>query len=242
MSKYWGEFTQYSQISAEELRKKADSSARQAKKKGQALEPVTVSGRQICKSWWGQAWCRNLEQYADYASRLDRGKRYLRSGAVIDLKINGGRIEARVQGNRKVPYKIEVRISPLSEESCQGIIERCGRKIENMEALISGRFPDDLKELFTGMDGLFPHPREISFGCSCPDWALMCKHVAAVMYGIGVRVDENPFWFFQLRGIDVERFIGVALANKVDSMLANADKPSRRILEDERISDLFGVL
>lgn len=242
MSKYWNNFTQYSQISIAELRKKATSSVSQAKKKGQLYEPVMVSGRQICKSWWGQAWCSNLERYADYTSRLDRGKRYVRSGAVVDLKINDGKIDARVQGNRKVPYKVEIRISPLSEERCQPVIEKCGRKIENMESLIGGSFPDDLKELFTGTDGLFPTPREISFQCSCPDWALMCKHVAAVMYAIGVRVDENPFWFFRLRGIDVDRFINVTLANKVESMLENAEQPSERILDEDGALELFGVL
>lgn len=242
MSKYWDVSTQYSQISVGELRAKAGSSATKARRSGQEYEPVTVVGRQICKSWWGQAWCSNLEQYADYASRIDRGKRYVRSGAVIDLKIKDGRIEARVQGSRKVPYKVEIRISPLSEERCQVVIEKCGRKIQNMEALIEGAFPDDLKELFTGDGGLFPNPKEISFQCSCPDWALMCKHVAAAMYAIGVRVDENPFWFFRLRGIDVDRFLNVALANKVESMLANAELPSRRILEGEDVLGLFGVL
>lgn len=243
MSRYWNDYTQYSQMSVDELKKKANASAITAKNKGRDYEPIVVKGRQICNSWWGQAWCRNLEQYADYASRIDRGKRYVRSGAVVDLKVQNGKIDARVQGNRKVPYKIEIRISPLSEERCQQIIEKCGRKIQNVETLINGGFPDDLKDLFTGMGGLFPTPNEISFQCSCPDWALMCKHVAAVMYGIGAKVDENPFWFFKLRGIDVERFISVALANKVESMLANANQPSRRILDDnDEVYTLFGVL
>ena len=160
----------------------------------------------------------------------------------MDLKIRGGRVEARVQGSRKVPYTVDIRLSPLSEEKCQEIIARCGRKIQTIDKLINGEFPDELRDLFTGENGLFPSPREISFNCSCPDWALMCKHVAAAMYWIGVRFDENPFYFFHLRGIDVDRFIDVALENKVESMLRNAEQLSERILRETDLTGLFGVL
>lgn len=240
--KYWDDIPVYEQPSAEELRRRAMVSASAAKKRGQALEPVEAKTErgEVCTTWWGQAWCANLERYADYATRLDRGKRYIRLGTVVDLKIHKGRIEARVQGTRRAPYKIEIRISPLSEEKCQRIIDQCGKKIKNLEDLVYGRFPEDLKELFSEEDGLFPKPTEISFICSCPDWALMCKHVAAVMYGIGVRFDENPFYFFELRGIDVDRFIDVTLENKVESMLANADCKSDRIIDDSQTLAIFG--
>ena len=244
MGRYWNTYTSFSQPAGEVLRRKAQESVRDAQKKGRDYEPVMPhrGSRQICESWWGQAWCANLEKYADYASRLERGRRYFRSGTVVDLKIRGGRVEARVQGSRKVPYKVDIRISPLSEEKCQEIIARCGRKIQTIDKLINGEFPDELRDLFTGENGLFPSPREISFNCSCPDWALMCKHVAAAMYGIGVRFDENPFYFFHLRGIDVDRFIDVALENKVESMLRNAEQLSERILRETDLTGLFGVL
>lgn len=243
MSRYWNTGF-YSQPNAGALRKKSEETKKAEVKKGKAIKPVTVQKRNIVKNWWGKAWCSNLEQYADYESRLDRGKRYVRSGAVVDLQIKKGRILARVQGTRKVPYKVEIRISPLSEEKCQSIIKRCGRKLENVERLLSGDFPEEMQELFQGKDGLFPTPKEISFSCSCPDWALMCKHVAAALYGVGVRLDEQPLLFFELRGIDVERFINVTLANKVEAMLANAKKPSSRIMDEEAgsINELFGVL
>ena len=147
-----------------------------------------------------------------------------------------------MQGTRKVPYKVEIRISPLSEEKCQGIIQKCGSKIENMEELLNGNFPEQMQELFQGKDGLFPAPREISFSCSCPDWALLCKHVAAALYGVGVRLDEQPLLFFELRGIDVGRFIDVTIAGKVEAMLANEGKASSRIIGDEDARGLFGVL
>ncbi len=240
MSNYWNT-SHYEQPAAKELKKNAAASRKKEKKKGNILEPVAVHSRNIVTNWWGKAWCQNLEQYADYENRLDRGKRYVRNGSVIDLKIQKGKILARVQGTRKVPYKVEIRISPLSEEKCQSILTKCGRKIENMEELLAGNFPMDMQELFQGKDGLFPTPREISFNCSCPDWALMCKHVAAALYGVGVRLDEQPLLFFELRGSNVERFIDVALANKVEEMLANAGKASERIITDEDIFGLFGV-
>ncbi len=241
MSSYWNSGIRYSQPTTSELKKRSAESIRREKGKGSALEPVCVTGRTIAKNWWGQAWCSNLEQYADYASRLDRGKRYIRTGAVLDLKIETGKIRAKVQGTRKTPYKIEIRISPLSEEKCQEIIKKCSRKIENLESLLSGTFPEELKELFQGNNGLFPEPKEISFNCSCPDWALLCKHVAAALYGVGVRLDNDPALFFQLRGINMDHFIDVTLANKVETMLENAGNFSSRIIEGN-VDSLFGVL
>lgn len=119
---------------------------------------------------------------------------------------------------------------------------RCSRKLENLEMLLQGDFPEEMKELFQSKEGLFPSPQEISFNCSCPDWAIMCKHVAATLYGIGARFDENPLLFFELRGIDVNRFIDVTLANKVEAMLQNSAKVTDRVMDDEEIKGLFGVL
>lgn len=238
---YWSDFPQYSQPDVSELRKKSEATKKKEREKGKVLEPVVIKGRSITNNWWGNAWCENLERYADYESRLGRGKRYVRTGSVVDLKIKKGKILARVQGTRKTPYKVEIRISPLSEEKCQAIIKRCGRKLDNLEKLLTGDFPEQMSELFQGKDGFFPAPREISFSCSCPDWALMCKHVAAALYGVGARLDENPLLFFELRGIDVGHFIDVTLANKVEAMLANAGNVSSRMMDDSA-ERLFGVL
>ena len=240
MSRYWDDGF-YSQPTTLELKRKLEASRKNAEKKGKVLEPVVIHGRSVANSWWGQAWCANLERYADFESRLGRGKRYVRTGAVIDLKMEKGRIRAKVQGSRKTPYKVEIRISPLSEERCQEIIRKCGQKVENLEKLLAGDFPVELKELFAERDGLFPSPREISFSCSCPDWALMCKHVAAVLYGIGARLDENPSLFFELRGIEVGRFVDVAIANRVELMLKNVGRTSARIIRDEETLELFGI-
>lgn len=242
MSRYWYSPPSYSQPTAEELKQKAADSQSKARKKGQKWNPVVIEGRGIAKSWWGQSWCDNLERYADYANRLGRGKRYVRTGAVVDLQIQEGKILARVQGSRKTPYKVEISIDPVSKEKCESIIQRCNSRVENLEQLLSGTFPVALKELFQGEGGLFPTPKEISFDCSCPDWAYMCKHVAAVLYGVGARLDEQPELFFKLRGIDIDQFIDALLKDKVETMLANAEKPSKRIIEDQDLQALFGVL
>ncbi len=244
MSRYWDDMTVYSQPGAEELRAKAKESVKRAGKKGKEYEPVRCRTKRgpICETWWGQSWCENLERYADYANRIDRGKSYVRSGAVIDLNVREGHVTAKVQGRRRIPYKVEIRIGRLPEEQCQAIIERCSKRIESLETLVRGEFPDELKDIFTEKGGLFPTPKDISFNCSCPDWALMCKHVAAVMYGIGLRFDENPFYFFTLRGIDPDRFISVAVESSVERMLNNANVTSDRIIPEEEVTELFGVI
>lgn len=241
MAKYWN--TQYySQPTSEELKNNAEQSKKKASRKGIVYDPVIVSGRNICTSWWGTAWCENLERYADYASRIERGRRYVRNGSVIDLKISKGKVSARVQGTRKSPYKVDIRISPLSEEKCQAIISRCGRKPDSLESLLDGNFPEEMKDLFFEKDGLFPSPAEISLNCSCPDWAIMCKHVAAVLYGIGARFDRDPLLFFQLRGIDVERFIDTAIQDRIDEMLKMTDNRTSRMMDDIDLTSVFGAL
>ena len=136
---------------------------------------------------------------------------------------------------------MEIRISPLSEQRIEQITEKCGTRVETLDKLVGGDFPKELKDVFLENGGLFPEPREISFSCSCPDWAVMCKHVAATLYGVGARLDEEPLLFFSLRGIDTTRFVDVVISNRIEAMLQNADKPSKRILQDTQNESLFGV-
>ena len=241
MARYWDE-RNYPQPTEEVLKENAKNTRKKAAAEGQTLHPIVITSRQIAKSWWGKSWCDNLERYADFDTRLPRGRRYVRTGAVIDLQIKKGKISARVQGTRKTPYKVEIRISPLSEQRIEQITDKCGTRVENLDKLVGGDFPKELKEVFLEDGGLFPEPREISFSCSCPDWAVMCKHVAATLYGVGARLDEEPLLFFSLRGIDTTRFVDVVISNRVEAMLANFDKPSKRIIQDTKIEVLFGVL
>lgn len=226
----------YSQMSVDEL----VCAAAKAKKE-KKYEPVQpIDRRKICTSWWGQAWCRNMEMYSDYENRLPRGKRYVRAGAVVDLKIEKGKATARVQGTRAKPYRVEIEIEPVSEKTKQEILKRCEFGIHSLECLANGDFPNELQDLFQMKNGLFPSPQQIHFHCSCPDWAYMCKHVAAALYGIGVRLDENPFLFFTLRDIDPHDLIEKTIGNKLEAMLKNASRPSKRILHEDP-DDLFGL-
>ncbi len=205
-------------------------------------QPVRIEGTKIAKNWWGKAWNDNLESYSDYSNRLPRGRTYVRKGAVVDLRIEKGLIEARVQGSSPNPYAVKVRIDELSEKRKDEIVSKCANKVQNIEALANGDIPRDVADAFTSRNGLFPSPSEIHFSCSCPDWADMCKHVAAVLYGVGSRLDETPMMFFTLRGMDIEPLIGRTVEQKIDMMLKNAKKKSDRIIGDDEMEELFGKI
>jgi len=224
-------------------RKPKDPAAQLAKlrKKNPDIKPVVIDGK-LARTWWAQAWNRNLESYADYSNRIGRGRSYVKSGAVLDLTIAPGEVSALVQGSRVKPYDVTVRIDPLSKRKWETITQSCSRKITNLEDLASGKFPTELMELFTNRgDGLFPSPKEIKFSCSCPDWATMCKHVAAVLYGIGARFDEDPTLFFLLRDIEFTELLRKSVEEKMNSMLKNAGTVTARTLTDVDIPGLFGV-
>ena len=206
MARYWNEMN-YPQPTEEKLKENAKNTRKKVAAKGKTLHPVVIKSRQIANSWWGKAWCQNLERYADFDTRLSRGQRYVRSGAVVDLQIQTGKILARVQGTRKTPYKVEIRISPLSQQRCDEIMEHCSTRVDSLENLLAGRFPEELKDVFLGTGGLFPTPREISFSCSCPDWAMMCKHVAAALYGVGARRWRICSGFYELNGVHISVLI-----------------------------------
>lgn len=227
-------------ISADEKKAKAAKSLEKLKKKNAALEPVVIEGRLIANSWWGKAWNTNLESYADYSNRIGRGKTYVRSNAVLDLKITKGRVVAKVQGSRAKPYDVVITIEALDTKRWEQVTALCQGKIDTLEQLVEGKFPKELEVLFTEKRyGLFPSPKEIDFGCSCPDWASMCKHVAAVLYGVGARLDNDPMLFFELRGLDGQELVRKTMEKKIESMLKNAGKKSKREIPDEDIEDLF---
>lgn len=195
----------------------------------------------ICKSWWGNAWCQNLERYADWENRIERGKDYLKHNTVVDLQINGGHITSKVQGAAWSPYEIDIVIDPISKRQCQEISKEASGEIKDIESLIAGKFPRSLKTLFFQTGGLFPNPREIHFNCNCPDYARLCKHTIAALYGIGVRLDSNPLYFFQMRGIDLDLFIAKAIGDGVESMLENSNVKSKRIIQNADLLQMFGI-
>jgi len=236
----YGGFPKY--ISAAEKKEKANKSIAKFKKKNPDIEPVIIEGRTLAKSWWGKAWNLNLESYADYENRINRGKSYVRNNMVLDLKITKGKVTAKVQGTRAKPYDVEILIDALNNEKWKQVTALCNNRIDSLEQLIEGKFPKELDVLFKEKKyGIFPSPKEIRFDCSCPDWASMCKHVAAALYGIGARLDSNPMLFFELRDIDSKELVRKSVEQKLDSMLKNADKKSKREIAEKDVSDIFGL-
>src|SRR5438309_2147841 len=171
------------------------------RKKGCPVSPVTIAGRTIAETFWGKAWCTNLEGYSDYANRLPRGRTYVRNGSVVHLKVGKGRIEALVSGSEI--YEIRIDIGTLPQQSWRTLKAQSAGKIGTLVELLQGKLSKAVMELVTARDqGLFPKPKEIAMRCSCPDGARMCKHLAAVMYGVGNRLDSSPELLFVLRGVD----------------------------------------
>lgn len=234
---YYGEY-----VPVAKKKEKARKAMDKLLKKNPDLTPVILEGSIIAKTWWGKAWNKNLEIYADYTNRISRGRSYVRNGAVLDLKIETGIVKALVQGSESKPYNIEIKIEPLSSEKWDDILKICKHKIDNLAELLSGKFPKELEEIFTIRGrGLFPTQKEITFKCSCYDWASMCKHVTAVLYGIGARFDEDPSLFFSLRNIDFSDLLMKTIDQKMQSMLENSDKKTGRVIDDGDVFDLFGL-
>lgn len=189
-----------------ERRAKALLQAKKLEKKGRKLDPVRVAGTRIAASFWGKAWCANLESYSDFSNRLPRGRAYLRAGAVLDLRIAEGSVKALVAGSSL--YEVSVRIRRLPRKRWEGLVSSCTGHVDSAIELLSGRVPEGvLRALVDRKAGLFPAPREIEFDCSCPDFAGMCKHIAAVLYGVGARLDRSPELFFTLRKQDLNDLV-----------------------------------
>ncbi len=236
---YWG-FPRY--VSVSEKKAKTTRKLKELSKKNPHLKPVILQGSSLARTWWGKAWNLNLERYADYHNRIGRGRSYVRHGAVLDLQIAPGEVRALVQGSRSNPYSVSVSIKKLREEIWQTILEQCQGMFESLQELINGSFPRAIGEIFTRRDsGMFPSPKEIAFNCSCPDWAGMCKHVAATLYGIGARLDENPDLFFRMRNVEMGNLIRQAITEHKDKLLARASGKSSRIIDETELSATFGI-
>jgi len=207
------------------------------RKKGVDVQPVTIDGRKIASSFWGEAWCEHLESFSDFENRLPRGRTYVRNGSVCHLAVAKGEIEAKVSGSEL--YNIKVSIKTLPGKKWTAIKGRCSGQIGSLLELLQGRLSDHVMEVVTDRkEGLFPLPGEMKFHCSCPDWASMCKHVAAVLYGIGARLDARPELLFTLRGVDHEELIE-ADAEKAVAAATSRGK-SKRLAADE-IGAVFGI-
>jgi uncharacterized Zn finger protein len=207
------------------------------KKSGATLTPVAAGRGAIARTFWGKAWCQNLERYSDYANRLPRGRTYLRNGSVIDLEIAAGTVTAQVMGSSL--YRVEVCVAAVPARPWQSIARDCAQSIDSLVELLQGQLSTSVMERITRPGtGLFPTPREIAFNCSCPDWAAMCKHVAATLYGVGARLDLQPELLFTLRQVDAKELI--ARAGESGPSVRKAPPPSR-ILDASNLSEVFGI-
>ncbi len=220
-------------------RARAAKEAKRLAKRGQSLAPVVLSGggRAIAHSFWGKAWCDNLESYSDYSNRMPRGRSYVRNGSVLDLQIQPGKVRAQVAGSSL--YRIEVTIKPLAPAKWRAISQACSGQIDSLVDLLRGQLSDAvLGVLVDPAQGLFPAPGEISLSCSCPDWADMCKHVAATLYGVGARLDEQPDLFFTLRQVDQTDLVTAAASLGTATVPAGS---SARRLDDAALESVFGI-
>ncbi len=232
--RFYGGWPRY--IPVAERRKNAAKKATALQKKGQTLRPIQIEGREIARTFWGKSWCKNLENYSDFSNRLPRGRTYVRNGSVIDLQINKGEITAMVSGSSL--YTVNVSIRPLEPLKWRALLKQCSGQINSLVELLQGRFSRGVMEVMTCKEqGLFPSPKQISMNCSCPDSAVMCKHVAAVIYGVGTRLDEKPELFFELRNVDHAELITAAVTQNA----VNQTTQSKKVLKSAHLSQLFGI-
>jgi len=217
-------------------RAQAEQKLAQLRKRGQPVSPVALEGHAIATTFWGKAWCRNLESYSDFANRLPRGRTYVRNGAVVDLQVERGRLRALVSGSRL--YTSTVEIQPLRADRWKKLAGECVGKIDSVVELLAGKLSTGVMEVLCRREGgLFPSSGEVSLSCSCPDGAWLCKHLAAVLYGVGARLDHQPELLFVLRGVDQMDLVNEAGSGGT----LGRGVPDEGGLEDESLSDLFGI-
>ncbi len=218
-------------------RAQAQAAVAKASRAGQDMRPVVIAGRVIAKTFWGKAWCDNLEAYSDFENRLPRGRSYARNGSVIDLKIEPGKVRALVVGSSL--YKIEIGIAAVPDSHWKSLAKECTGSIASLVELLQGRLSKAVMErICQPKTGLFPAPKDIQLDCSCPDWATMCKHVAAVLYGVGARLDAQPELLFTLRQVDANELVTQAAELSVKTRKA----PARgKVLDDSELADVFGI-
>ena len=205
------------------------------RKQGKEIQPVEIDGLKIAHSFWGKGWCKHLESFSDYSNRLPRGRTYARNGSVCHLEIQPGRIEALVSGSSL--YTVTVEIKALPASAWKAIKGKCSGGIGSMLELLQGKLSSEVMAVVSDRDGgLFPKPGEIKLSCSCPDWATMCKHVAAVLYGAGNRFDTRPELLFLLRDVAAEELITADLALPGGDGAGLSDA-----LSTDQLGGIFGI-
>jgi uncharacterized Zn finger protein len=233
----WDYYPPYTSV-AEKKAQGARALAKLLKKSTRTAEPVVITHRkrQLTTTFWGKAWSDNLQRYADLANRLPRGGAYLRNGSVLDLTIAAGRVEAYVAGSEL--YRVTIGIAPMAKARWRRVVARCTGRIGSLVGLLRGELSADVLAVLTdAADGLFPEPREMTLDCSCPDRARVCKHIAAALYGVGIRLDARPELFFVLRQVDQAEMLSSATVGVV----SRARPATGKRIADDRLSAVFGI-
>ncbi len=156
------------------------------------------------KTWWGEQWLQALS-HIDFDNRLPRGRSYANKGAVRELVVTGGAIAARVQGSRPRPYEVTISVPPLAAKDSARLLDRLAGDPALIARLLNRELDPAVLEAAESLGiSVFPKRwRDLSMQCSCPDWAVPCKHLAAVIYLLSREIDGNPFLVFSLRGLDL---------------------------------------
>jgi uncharacterized Zn finger protein len=160
------------------------------------------------ETWWAKRWIAVLESF-NIGGRLQRGRSYARRGQVLSIDVQKGKVEATVQGSRAEPYRVQIKVRPISAAEWKRLAEDLGTQAIFAAKLLAGEMPQDIEQAFTAAGlSLFPQKAaDMSTDCSCPDMSNPCKHIAAVYYLMGEAFDRDPFLIFRLRGMDREDFV-----------------------------------
>lgn len=231
---WYGGYAPY--VSVAKQQQDALKKIRKLRKSGKKISPIETAGRRISHTFWGKAWCKHLETYSDYDNRLPRGRRYVRAGAVIDLKMKAGQVTALVDGSSL--YKVKIKVGAIDPKRWDQFKKDCGGKIESLIELLQGKLNQGVMEkVCDPKTGLFPSLKELKMTCSCLDWAAFCKHLAATLYGVAARLDDAPEMLFKLRGVDPSELIAEAV-----TFDTGQSKTSRKkVLADDQLSSIFGI-
>jgi uncharacterized Zn finger protein len=197
----------------------------------------------FAKNWWAQRWIAAMERLVD-ARRLTRGRAYARKGQVLSIEETKEGIAARVQGSRKTPYKITIRIAPLTDTQWEKVIDALAEQAIFTAQLLAGEMPQDIEQAFDAAQvSLFPSRRDdLKTDCSCPDYANPCKHVAATHYILGERFDEDPFLIFRLRGRTQEQVMAALRqrrAGETYSTEEETEEPEVVVPLEQQIAHFF---
>ncbi|HZG69700.1 MAG TPA: SWIM zinc finger family protein, partial [Herpetosiphonaceae bacterium] len=191
-------------------------------------------------SWWAKRWIAVLETFG-WGSRLTRGRSYARQGQVLNIDLQVGRVNARVQGSRATPYRVKIEIPPLGDAQWERAIDSMAEQAIFAAKLLAGEMPQNIEDAFTAAGvPLFPRSaRDIITACSCPDPANPCKHIAAVYYLLGERFDEDPFLIFHLRGRTREQIVDALRARRAS---ATGDASDQQVAPVEAVPGLGDLL